>query len=254
MSDTPAVVLEDVDFTYDGTQVLEQVNVTVSKLDFVGIVGPNGSGKTTLLKLMLGLLKPTRGTVRLFGERPDKTRRRVGYVPQWFPFDAHFPVTVLDVVLMGRLGTNGSLGPYRKADQADAARSLETVGLEGFGSRPFADLSGGERQRVIIARALAAGAEMLMLDEPTASVDAEVELELYDLLRGLNEKVTIVLVSHDLAFVSKLVKTVVCVTGRVTTHPTCDLDEVTGELLRSMYGTEMRMVRHDQSCHEGESG
>jgi len=253
MSETPAVVLEDVDFAYDGRLVLERVNVTVNELDFVGVVGPNGAGKTTLLKLMLGLLKPTRGTVRLFGERPARTRRRVGYVPQSSEFNAHFPVTVLDVVLMGRLGAGG-LGPYRKADQRDAAASLGVVGLGGFGPRPFAELSGGERQRVIIARSLVSGAEMLMLDEPTANVDAEVGVELYDLLRELNETVTVVLVSHDLAFVSKLVKTVLCVTGKVSIHPTCDLDAVTGDLLRSMYGSEIQVVRHDQSCQEAEPG
>lgn len=251
MSEAPAVVTTNLDFAYDDAMVLEDVNVTIEPRDLVGIVGPNGGGKTTLLKLILGLLEPTSGTVRVFGQRPAGTSQRIGYVPQSFQYDPQFPTTVMDVVLMGRLGKGNLMRPYRASDRDSAAQALAQVGLQGLHSRPFAELSGGQRQRSLIARALTSWPDILMLDEPTASVDALMERELYDLLRELNETMTIILVTHDLGFVSEVVKGVLCVNRRVIHHPTADLDDVTGDLLRQMYGSDMRVVRHDQHCQEG---
>lgn len=244
----PALEAERLCFRYDGLPVLEDVNLTIEPLDFAGVVGPNGGGKTTLLKLALGLLQPTSGSIRLLGDLPEVTRQRVGYVPQGFQFDARFPVTVREVVLMGRLGGRPQLGPFRRPERRAADRALERVGLGGLGGRPFAELSGGQRQRVLVARALATEPEMLMLDEPTANVDPAVEREIYDLLRDLNESMTIILVCHDLSFVSKLVKRVVCVRCRVTIHPTFDISEVTGETLERMFGSDVRLVQHDNLC------
>jgi len=252
MADTPAVAIRDLYFAYDDAPVVEAAHVTIEPLDFVGIVGPNGGGKTTLLKLMLGLLEPVRGTVRVFGERPERARRRVGYVPQSFQYDPQFPSTLTDVVLMGRLGKAAFFGPYRGADRNAAARALHEVGLSDLGDRPFGAVSGGQRQRALIARALASGADMLMLDEPTAHVDSAAESEVYSLLRDLNRAMTIIVVTHDLSFVSKFVKNVLCVNRRVATHPTCDIDDVTGDLLKQTYGPDWKMVRHDQHCEEGD--
>jgi zinc transport system ATP-binding protein len=245
MSDGPVVTMKDVAFSYGGRSVLERVSFDIAPLDFVGIVGPNGGGKTTLLRLMLGLLEPDSGTVLLFGDRPQRTRARVGYVPQFFGYDPQFPATVMDVTLAGRLGTSSRIGPYSTADKAAASEALSAVDVGELRDRHFHDLSGGQRQRVLIARALTANPDALMLDEPTANVDATVEDELYRLLKDLNRSMTILMVSHDLGFVSGVVKNVLCVHGHVATHATCDVGDVGAEYLKKMYGHDVRAVQHD---------
>ncbi|NLF31774.1 MAG: ABC transporter ATP-binding protein [Planctomycetes bacterium] len=245
MNHDPIVAASDVWFAYDGQPVLREVSFTIRAGERVCVVGPNGGGKTTLLKLMLGLLEPTRGELRIFGEPPGRQQRRVGYTPQHSQFDAAFPVSVLDVVLMGRLGRTPMVGPYRRADRAAAADALAEVGLADLRRRPFSALSGGQRQRVLIARALASEPELLLLDEPTANLDVGVEQEFGDLLADLSERLTLVLVSHDIGFVAELVDKVVCVRGTVAIHATAEL---TGELMRDLYGHDVRLVRHDHNC------
>ena len=247
MAEKPVVMLEKVSFSYDGVPALEDVNLTIFELDFLSIVGPNAGGKTTLLKIILGLLKPASGTVRVFGEAPVKARSRIGYMPQQASLDFLFPVTVLDVVLMGRLGNGKSFGLYRRADKEAAVESLKRVELYQARNRSFGQLSGGQRQRVLIARALVSNPDLLLLDEPTANVDAVIETELYEILKQLNEKMTIALVTHDLGFVSRYVKSVACVNRRVVVHPT---SEITGEIINEIYGCDMQMVRHDHRCSE----
>ncbi len=248
MADVPAVALEGLSFAFpQGEPVLENVSLTVGPRDFVSVVGPNGGGKTTLLRLILGLLEPTRGTVRVFGRPPAAARRLIGYMPQHPQHDPHFPVSVRDVVLMGRLAAAHPRGPFGRADKEAAVRALGEVGLDDLRHRPFAELSGGQRQRVLIARALACEPRLLLLDEPTANLDLHVEGELYDLLKELNRRLAVVLVSHDLGFVSGYVRTVVCVKRRVMVHPT---SEITGEIIREMYGADVRLVRHDRHDHE----
>ena len=238
----PVIELKQVSFSYDGTPVLEDVNLTVEKYDFLSIVGPNGGGKTTLLKLILGLLKPVSGTVRVFGQNPVKARPRIGYMPQYSSLDPLFPVTVMDVVLMGRLGNGKLLGPYKGMDKKAAEKALQELEIYKMKNRPFSALSGGQRQRVLLARALVSDPELLLLDEPTANVDAVVENELFDHLNQLNKKITIALVTHDLGFVSSYVKRVACVSRRVVVHPT---SEITGEMSNEIYGCDVQMVRHD---------
>ena len=212
--------------------------------------GPNGGGKTTLLKLMLGLLRPATGTIRLFGEPP--TSGSPGRLrPQGFQYDARLPVTVADVVRMGCLGHTHSAPANRAACSEEVRKALEAVALPHLESRRFADLSGGQRQRVLIARALTTQPEMLMLDEPTASLDAAAEREVLDLLRRLNERLTIILVTHDLGFISSAVTSVLCVNRRVRRHPTTQMGDITAELLESLFGRDRVMVRHDLACQEG---
>ena len=243
MSAQPVVEIRDVSFAYDGTPVLEDVDLTIDDREFVSIVGPNGGGKTTLIKLLLGLLKPTAGTVRVYGASPVEARRRIGYMPQHTNLDPQFPVRVIDVVLMGRLGAR--FGPFREEDKKAAKTALRELEIEELARRPFSALSGGQRQRVLIARALAAEPDLLLLDEPTANLDLHVESELYELLKRLNDRLTIVLVSHDLGFVSQYVQSVVCVKRNVIVHPTT---EITGETISEIYGGDMRLVRHDHAC------
>ncbi len=246
MSEIQDIVLKDVSFAYAKEKVLEDVCLTVPKGDFASIVGPNGSGKTTLLKLILGLLKPASGDIRIFGDTPEKANLRMGYMPQYAHLDTQFPVTVLDVVLMGRLGyTSG--GRYSRKDRKAAKSSLEEVKLSGLAKHLFSELSGGERQRVLIARALCSEPDLLLLDEPTASIDPEVQKVLFEILEELNQRMTIVLVSHDIGFVSKVVKSVICVNRRVVVHPT---SEINGEIIKEIYGGDLRMIRHDQRCSE----
>jgi zinc transport system ATP-binding protein len=236
----PVIDIHDLAFAYPGTPVLEGARLHIAPGDFVCMVGPNGGGKTTLLRLILGLLTPTRGTVRVFGQPPALVRRRIGYMPQHAQLDPQFPVRALDVVMMSCLRP-GRFGPFGRADKRRALAALDEVGLTDLARRPFAALSGGQRQRVLIARALACEPELLLLDEPTANLDPLVQDEMNELLRRLNERLTIVIVSHDVGFVTRHVKSVVCVNREVVVH---SAEEITGDSIRNLYGHEVRMVQH----------
>lgn len=244
-SSVAAIEIEELDFAYEGHEVLHDVNVRIDRGEMVSIVGPNGGGKTTLIKLMLGLLEPTRGTVRVCGHPPAQVRSIMGYVPQHAHFDARFPITVQDVVLMGRLGRCRLLGRFTRSDKAHATEALEVVGLADQASSGFSELSGGQRQRVLIARALAGDPEILLLDEPTSSLDIAVETQFHELLGRLSRTLTVVLVSHDIAFVSGGVGKVICVRRTVAVHPTTDLS---GKLISELYGRDLRLIRHDHDC------
>ena len=210
---------------------------------FIGI-SPNGGGKTTLIKLALGLLTPAQGSIRVLGTRPDLARSRIGYVPQAMDFDRDLPISVLDLVLMGRLSRRSLIGRYRPEDKDAAWRALESVEVADLAHRPLSDLSGGQRQRVFIARALATEPEILMLDEPTASVDSQAERDIYELLRELNRQMTIILVTHDLGFISSYVNKVACVNREVALHPT---EDITGETILMTYNRSVNMIQHVSS-------
>lgn len=247
----PIVELENLHFSYGGASVLEDVNLVINQYDSTCVVGPNGGGKSTLIKLILGLLEPSEGLIRLLGSTPKVTRNQVGYVPQYANFDPLFPVTVLDVTLMGRLAARQEKWfclRYSKKDKEVALASLAEMGLSHLASETFAKLSGGQRQRVLIARALVSASKMLILDEPTANIDARVEGDLFEILAKLNEKMAIVLVTHDLGFASQFFKSVICVNQQVHVHPT---SAISGEVIQEMYGADLSMIRHDHRCSSG---
>ncbi len=207
MKPVPAIEVRKLSFSYDKAPVLSHVNLTVEAGDFLAIVGPNGGGKTTLLKLLVGLLKPQEGEIRLFGEKVPSRRISAGYVPQNTNCNLEFPITVEETVATGL--------PNYKSDPEKIRQVLDTVKIGSFAARRLGELSGGERQRVLIARALASDPQILFLDEPSSHIDARGQDYLYELLAALNEKMTIVIVSHDRAIFSRHVKNVAVVNGSV---------------------------------------
>jgi zinc transport system ATP-binding protein len=244
-TDTDTILrLTGVSFAYDNVPVLRDVSFSIHARESVCIVGPNGGGKSTLLKLILGLLKPDSGEIELFGCRPKAGRHRIGYMPQMVHFDPMFPITVRDVVLMGKLDCI-SAGWFSRHHKKLAMEALAELDMADCADRRFSNLSGGQRQRVLIARALVCDPDLLLLDEPTANVDQAVEEDFYATLEKLNARMAIMLVSHDLGFVSRFVKSVICVNRAVHVHPTADL---TGRDIREVYGEDMAAIRHDHRC------
>lgn len=237
----PIVKLEDVWFSYNNHPVLTEIDMAVYPKDFMALIGPNGGGKTTLLKLMIGLLSPDRGNVQIFGSLPFKISHRIGYVPQDVNANKNFPITVKDVVLMGRLSPKCKCRRYLEKDRDAALSALEKLEMEKYANRPVGELSEGQRQRVFIARALVIDPEILFLDEPTASVDTHGQTELFTLLKQLNQNTTILVVSHDFLAVSSYVKSVTCVNRRIHQH---DAAEVTQEMLDLSYQCPVELVAH----------
>ncbi len=226
---------------YPDGVVLEDINLTLQPLDFVGIIGPNGGGKTTLLKTILGLLPPLRGEIRIMGQPVRVGRKQIGYVPQYVEFDRDFPITVWDVVRMGRVGQRGLLRRFSNADDDLVAEALRQVEMLPLRNRLIGELSGGQRQRVYIARALAVQPQILLLDEPTSSVDPQVKSNIYDLLQTLNERITLLLISHDVGTISSYVKTVGCLNRRLFYHG----DElITADMLEEAYHCPIDLIAH----------
>lgn len=221
------VEIEHVSFTYGGHEVLRDVHLAIHRGDYVGLVGGNGSGKTTLLKTILGLLTPTSGTVRLFGQ-PIETFTdwaKIGYVPQKATsFDTNFPATVREVVLMGRYGRRGLFNQVTEEDHRKVHDALEKVGMWEFRDRLIGNLSGGQQQRVFIARALAAEPEIVFLDEPTVGVEQSVRDEFYALIRKMNEEMhlTVVLVTHDIESMAHEAMHVACLDCTLFYHESVD--------------------------------
>jgi zinc transport system ATP-binding protein len=216
-ADHSVVEIDHLNFSYQDFAVLQNVSINVKAGEFVGIIGPNGGGKTTLLKIIMGFLKPTSGKIQLFGASPTNVLSKISYVPQTGRFDKEFPISVLEVVLLGRLSHLPWYGKFCKKDEEIALESLRKVGMLGFEKRSFGTLSGGQAQRVLIARALASNPQLLLLDEPTASVDSRAQSEIYALLEGLKGMMTIMMVTHDLSVAINIVQKVICVQNTVKT-------------------------------------
>ncbi len=242
MSDpTEIVSIENVSFRYNGLSVLEDVNLSIKMNDFLGIIGPNGGGKTTLLKIMLGLLKPQKGTVKMFGMDPGAVTGRTGYVPQYSAFERHFPISVWDVVMMGRLSGKKVLSGYDRIDRENVLRALETVGMVNEKDRNIGELSEGQQQRVFIARALTNGPELLLLDEPTSSVDICFQKDIYELLVSLKKIMAVVMVSHDIGAISEHVDKIACLNQRLYYH---DAKELSMKDIEATYRCPVDIIAH----------
>jgi len=241
-----AIDISNLCFGYEEHEVLHNINLAIPERDFSIIVGPNGGGKTTLLRLILGLLTPRYGTVRLFGRQPAEMRRAIGYVPQSLAYDARFPVSVLDVALMGRVERH-LIGGHRKLDREIAREALAQVGLADEAARPYADLSGGQRQRALIAQALASQPRLLLLDEPGANLDTPGVHTIYELLKRLNSELTIVMVSHNLSMVESFAHHVICINHTADMH---GIEEVSTDGLRS--GDWVHIFHQDCPVSHGE--
>lgn len=237
-----AISIRDLSFAYGENIVLDHVDLDVYNDDFLGLVGPNGGGKTTLIKLILGLLRPRSGRIEVFGEKPKDGRAKIGYVPQYARYSTDVPVTVKDFVAMGRLG-HVAIGRRFTANDWEVTRqAMEELSIGHLAARSLDALSGGERQRMLVARALACEPQALVLDEPTISVDGHVEQDFYAMLKSLNERIPIILVSHDLGFISAYLTRVACLNRRLVVN---DVDDVRAQDIEAMYHTSVKMWSHD---------
>jgi len=238
---TPAIELRDVNLRRGSVPVLEDIDLSIQPGAFLALLGPNGSGKTTLLRVILGLIAPQSGTVEVLGGAPSEARGRIGYVPQRAAFDLEFPIQAHEVVCMGRLPRKRWLRRYDASDHEAAGRALATMEVAHLAERPIGTLSGGELQRVLIARAIAMEPEVLLLDEPTASLDERIGRGVWEILAELSQQMTVVLVSHDIGAISRYVREVACLNRRLYRHPNGELSD---EILEATYGCPVDLLAH----------
>ncbi len=237
-----AVQIEHLSVYYGHTPALRDICLDVAEGEYLGIIGPNGGGKSTLLKAILGLVPADAGTVKVYGEKPGRRRGAAGYVPQFSSVDKRFPITLLEVALTGRLSQG--LSPffrYTKDDLEAVESLLERVGIAHLAHRRISDLSGGEFQKMLIVRALAAQPALLLLDEPTASVDAASRDQIFTLLQELNRSMTIILVTHDLMAISAHVRRLACLNEVLVYHGE---PQLTDQVVNSLYGCPVELIAH----------
>lgn len=240
----PVIEFSNVDFSYGHVNVLEDINFQVYEDEFFGLIGPNAGGKSTLLKLMMGMLLPDQGRIKILNNSPLKVRSRIGYVPQFPSFRRDFPISVADVVIMGRLGIASMAGGYSVRDREYARSVMQALELEDMAGHQVATLSGGQTQRMLIARALACEPDILILDEPTANIDIKGEEDIFAQLKKYQEHMTIIVVSHDIGFISAYVDRVGCLNRTLVCHET---GAISGKTIEELYGAPVRMIDHAHS-------
>lgn len=246
----PLIELEDVSFQYEYQEVLHNISLVVREGDFLALLGPNGSGKSTLLKIIFGLLKPTKGSVKLFGENSTSFKHRewIGYVSQKSnSFNAGFPATVKEVVASGLTKKIGLFKRHLPNKEERVFEALHAVGMEQFANRNIGELSGGQQQRVFIARALIAEPKLLILDEPTVGIDYENVQSFYDMLYHLNEelRITMILVTHDVDTLTDTISHVACLNKTIHFHGYKDnYDSISADQRNEWYGHSVRQLPH----------
>ena len=234
-----AVEIENVSIKFNEISILYDINLSVFENDFIAIIGPNGGGKSTLLKIIIGLLTPDCGYVKVFGKDPRDTRDLIGYLPQKVSFDPEFPINVFETVLSGRY--RGLFKNYLKEDKKAVINALKSVGLLELKDRQISKLSGGQMQRVFIARAIVREPKLLIMDEPMASVDPELQNSFYELLSKLKNKMAIILVSHDVGAVSSHVNKIACLNRELFYHGPV---EESAEGLEEVYKCPIEIISH----------
>ncbi len=243
------IELEDINYTLNGHPVLEHISFALYEGEYLGIIGPNGGGKTTLLRIMLGLLKPSSGKVKIFGHEIHhfKERYKLGYVPQRAAHEEfYFPASVEEVVRSGRTAKMGLFKRFQQEDLEAVKQAMDIAGVLKLKERLVGELSGGERQRVFIARALAGGPGILILDEPVVGVDIASKDRFYSFLKHLNqeEKITIIFVSHDVGAIAHEVNDVLCLNRRLICHGS-PKDYIKEDFLEQVYGSKVTSIFHN---------
>jgi len=233
--------IDNVSFNYGIVPVLENISLKIHEDEFIGIIGPNASGKSTLLKLILGLIKPNKGTISKYNQTCQHKRNHIGYVPQHVSFSRDFPVTVEEVVLMGHVTTTSLFFKFNKNEVASANQAMQALEIDNIAKRQIGSLSGGQLQRVLIARALVCQPNILILDEPTSNVDMRVEEDIFALLKNYSEHMTIIVVSHDIAFISGYVDRVACLNRTLVCH---DTESISGKMIEELYDAPVKMIHH----------
>lgn len=237
-----AIRINNLSVYYGQTPAITGVCFDVVDGEYLGIIGPNGGGKSTLLKAILGLVPLTSGDVQIYGKAPEKNKELVGYVPQVISIDKRFPITLLEVILTGRIKTG--LSPFFRFTNSDreiAYELIEKVGLQGLENRQISRLSGGEFQKMLIARAITMNPKLLLLDEPTANVDENSRNQIYNLLEELNRNMTIVMVTHDLFAVSSKIGRLACINDHLIYHGKPELSE---NIVNKLYGCPVDLIAH----------
>lgn len=247
------IVIKDVNFAYNNQTILKDINLSFTCKEFLAIIGPNGGGKTTLLKLILGLIKPNSGEIYVFGKKPNLKTSNIAYVPQNTNINLNFPITVLDIVLMGRLKRKW-FSFFTKDDYREAMKSLEQVGMSEFRDVRIGELSGGQRQRVFIARALSTKSRLILLDEPTASIDTSGQIQVFELLKELNKSRGIMVISHDINIALGYASSVAHINRSLYMHqvPSMKAKETLLQSFREAEGhiCPVEIVAHNICTHE----
>lgn len=237
-----AVEIENLTVYYQNVCALSNINLTIKDKEFIGIIGPNGGGKTTLLKSILGLVRPDSGKIRIYNKSPSKAHGLIGYVPQFSKFNRDFPISVMEVVLMGRLSSRVPVfHHYTSEDKSIVESIMKKLGIYELCNRQIGQLSGGQLQRTLIARALAVQPQILLLDEPTASLDASSKSDIYEILKQLNQEMTIILVTHDMGAISSYIDTLACLNTKLYYHGKAELNEA---VIQQIYGCPVDLIAH----------
>ena len=237
-----AVSIKNLTANYENVEAIKDVNLEIEDKDYLAILGPNGGGKSTLLKVILGLVKPSKGEIKIFGKSPEDSGSLIGYVPQFSKFDRNFPISVMDVILMGQLKNKFNLfHQFDKCDLEKCNKIMEKLQISDLKKRQIGQLSGGQKQRVLIARALIGNPKILLLDEPTASLDSSATNMIYSLLKELNNDMTIVIVTHDIGVISSYVKNIACLNKKLYYHGESKLTE---DIIEHVYGCQVDLVAH----------